>query len=86
MRVPTTAPGSLAVAASAERQLGDNVEQFFWLIKVTKDEATAAISLSNDNFTGSRVRESLVHTMKCMIGFGQDFRAQCVLPPLLNRN
>ena len=56
-------PGSglYAIAATASRHVGDDVEWYYWLIEIDpKDGASQSIMLSNDNMTSSRDVELLI--------------------------
>ncbi|HEY5344926.1 MAG TPA: hypothetical protein VIK62_01120 [Verrucomicrobiae bacterium] len=53
----------VVIAASAGRAIGDNTEQYFWLIPVTNTEGNSTeITLSNDNLTSVQNGGSLVYT------------------------
>jgi hypothetical protein len=62
-RLLTPGSGSFAVAAIASRHVGDEVERYYWLIKIDPTAgASQTIMLSNDNLTSSGDVELLLMT------------------------
>jgi hypothetical protein len=56
--------GSYAIAAVASRHVMDDVERYYWLLKVNpKAGVNQTIMLSNDNMTSADSVESLVRTL-----------------------
>lgn len=52
------------LAASADRQIGDKTEKYYWLIKFSFNGAPKrSINLSNNNLTSAGSSESLIHTI-----------------------
>lgn len=55
--------GVFAIAAKAERHVGDTVERYAWLV-TTNTEGTKKLILSNDNLTSQGSPNSLIQTME----------------------
>jgi hypothetical protein len=57
--------GSFVLAAHAHRELGDRLEDYYWLINVSPNGTShKTIMLSNNNMTSSGAPESAVQTVK----------------------
>jgi len=55
--------GSFAVAAIASRNVGDEVERYYWLLKIDPSAgANQSIMLSNDNLMSSGIVEVFIET------------------------
>lgn len=64
-RLLVPASGNYAIAAAASRHVMDDVEQYYWLLKIdTKAGSSQTIMLSNDNMTSSGSGESLIRTLR----------------------
>jgi hypothetical protein len=61
MMIP--AKGEFAMVAQAQRNLGDEVERYYWIVKIPKDQ-TGKIMLSNQNLSSSGSENSLIFTMR----------------------
>lgn len=56
--------GKYALAAQAERKVGDKTEKYYWLVLVNADKESKSIMLSNNNLTDSVSADSLIKTIK----------------------
>ncbi len=58
----TVQPGSYVLVAVSQREIGDHLEAYFWMVPIGYDADKKTVMLSNDNLSSSGSGESLVAT------------------------